>query len=138
MQDTLSVGSFINFGWETFKKRPWFLIGATIVYVVASWYISFVSSFVGGFLAVFLGSGIAGLSSFVVSTALGMLIAMGWLAFLIKVHDDPASAALSKILELSRDDHPPLHHRRRRVYPLYHSGIHGPDRFFLCPVFRHR
>ena len=97
MQDTLSVGSFINFGWETFKKRPWFLIGATIVYVVASWCISFVSSFVGGFLAVFLGSGIAGLSSFVVSTALGMLIAMGWLAFLIKVHDDPASAALSSL-----------------------------------------
>ena len=35
----LSTGSFVSFGWETFKKRPWFFIGASvvvlIVYVVA-------------------------------------------------------------------------------------------------------
>jgi hypothetical protein len=97
MQNTLSVGSFISFGWETFKKRPWFFIGATLVYIVASWCISFVSSFVGGFLGVFLGSGLAGVSSFVVSTVLSMLVAMGWLSFLIKAHDDAASAALSDL-----------------------------------------
>ncbi len=30
-----TVGSAIRFGWETFKKRPWFFVGATVVILFA-------------------------------------------------------------------------------------------------------
>jgi len=30
---SFTAGSAIRFGWETFKKRPWFFVGATIVIV---------------------------------------------------------------------------------------------------------
>lgn len=33
---TLSVGDCISYGWETFKKRPWFLIGALVLALVIS------------------------------------------------------------------------------------------------------
>ncbi|MFZ2555571.1 MAG: DUF975 family protein [Minisyncoccia bacterium] len=33
---TISVRDSIMFGWETFKKRPWFLIGAVLIVVVIS------------------------------------------------------------------------------------------------------
>ncbi|KKW22803.1 MAG: hypothetical protein UY67_C0035G0008 [Candidatus Kaiserbacteria bacterium GW2011_GWA2_52_12] len=91
MDTTLSVGSFISFGWETFKKRPWFFIGATIIYSILAWCASFVSGFVGAFF----GSGVAGLVSFVASFSLNTLIGIGWLALFIKAHDDTAFAALS-------------------------------------------
>jgi len=29
--DTFTAGSWIGFGWETFKKRPWFLIGVPVL-----------------------------------------------------------------------------------------------------------
>jgi len=31
---TLSVGDCIRFGWETFKRRPWFLIGAFLLAMI--------------------------------------------------------------------------------------------------------
>ncbi len=31
---TLSVGDCISYGWETFKKRPWFLIGACLLAMI--------------------------------------------------------------------------------------------------------
>jgi hypothetical protein len=30
-----SIGSAIRFGWETFKKRPWFFVGASVVIALA-------------------------------------------------------------------------------------------------------
>ncbi len=95
MQNTLSVGSFISFGWETFKKRPWFLIGATIVFVILSWCASFVIGFIGGFAGAFSVPEVAGIAGFIANFALNTLVGMGWLAFFIKAHDDPASVALS-------------------------------------------
>ena len=95
MQDTLSVGSFISFGWETFKKRPWFLIGATIAFVILSWCASFVSGFIGGFAGAFSVPEVAGTAGFIANFSLTTLVGMGWLAFLIKAHDEPASAALA-------------------------------------------
>jgi uncharacterized membrane protein len=31
---TLSIGDCINYGWETFKKRPWILIGAVLLSII--------------------------------------------------------------------------------------------------------
>lgn len=33
---TLSVGDCVRFGWETFKQRPWFLIGALLLAMIIS------------------------------------------------------------------------------------------------------
>lgn len=33
---TLSIGDCISYGWETFKKRPWFLIGALVLVMLIS------------------------------------------------------------------------------------------------------
>ena len=33
---TLSIGDCISYGWETFKKRPWFLIGALVLVMIIS------------------------------------------------------------------------------------------------------
>lgn len=33
---TLSVGDCISYGWETFKKRPWILIGALVLALIIS------------------------------------------------------------------------------------------------------
>ena len=30
-----TVKSAVSFGWETFKKRPWFFVGASVVILVA-------------------------------------------------------------------------------------------------------
>lgn len=84
----LTVGGFITFGWETFKKRPWFLIGATLLFTVIGWIAGFIAGFVGGILEALVGSGVGGVASFFVSFTLNSLVAMGWVAFFIKAHDD--------------------------------------------------
>jgi uncharacterized membrane protein len=33
---TLSIGDCVSYGWETFKKRPWFLIGALLLAMIIS------------------------------------------------------------------------------------------------------
>ena len=38
-----SPGDAIRFGWETFKKRPWFFIGAMVILAVANIAVGIVS-----------------------------------------------------------------------------------------------
>src|SRR5580698_6911504 len=84
-----SVGSCIRFGWETFKKRPWFLIGSGVLYF-----------FVVGLLSAALGEAgkidpafkvLAAAANWIVQIFAGM----GMIAFLLKAHDDIESVALS-------------------------------------------
>ncbi len=97
MNIVMSVGSFIRFGWETFKKRPWFLILATILYMTLIWVSGLIATVIAQLIAATAGAGVAGLASFFISLALGMLVGMGWIAFFIKAHDDIASAKLSDL-----------------------------------------
>lgn len=78
----LSVSSCISFGWTTFKKRPWFFAGTTLLYIV----IEFISGFVQGTLPDILG--------FVVAVVVSTLLYVGLIALYLKAHDDPASAHL--------------------------------------------
>ena len=41
-----TVGSALSFGWETFKKRPWFFIGASVVIAIAYIAVSVVGSII--------------------------------------------------------------------------------------------
>ncbi len=80
--DSFSAGSCIRFGWETFKKRPWFLIGSYLVLFV-------VVSVISGALGQFTNDGTA--VTFICTIAryaVEMLSGMGTIAFTLKAHDD--------------------------------------------------
>jgi len=90
-----SVTSAIRFGWETFKRRPWFFIGASIViavlYIAASSISAGVDSIFGGSLEEETVPGQ------IVSYLLGALISMGVTAFYLAAHDSPDTVQLSTL-----------------------------------------
>src|ERR1043166_4946125 len=87
MSNTMSVGQFISFGWETFKKRPWFLIGAVVLLFIAQLCVSFVCGIIDGSgTAAHIGA-ITSLVSFAVNIAGQMLVTMSFLAFFLRAHD---------------------------------------------------
>lgn len=79
--------SAIEFGWETFKKRPWFFAGAVVILLVAN------------MLNVGVTSGVNALSggtleeptlvANLVNLAMSALILMGAVAFFLTAHDNP-------------------------------------------------
>ena len=88
-----SAGAAIRYGWETFKQRPWFFVGATFVILLLSGLINGLAS---GVDAVFTGSAdepsIAGM---IINLGLGTLLSMGATAFYLVAHDNPEAADLS-------------------------------------------
>lgn len=88
-----STGAAIRFGWETFKRRPWFFVGSTFLILLAS---GVANGLTSGIDAAFTGSpeepSIIGT---VVNFALGTLISMGATAFYLAAHDNPDTADLS-------------------------------------------
>ena len=88
-----SAGAAIRYGWETFKRRPWFFVGATFVILLLSGLINGLAS---GIDAVFTGSAdepsIAGM---IINLGLGTLLSMGATAFYLVAHDNPEAADLS-------------------------------------------
>jgi uncharacterized membrane protein len=90
-----STGSAIRFGWETFKKRPWFFVGSTVVILLAS---VLVDTFTGGIDAAVAGSPDApSIIGTVINLALGTLISMGATAFYLAAHDNPDTVDLSSL-----------------------------------------
>ncbi|MDB5189443.1 MAG: hypothetical protein JWL82_400 [Parcubacteria group bacterium] len=85
---TLSVTDCISFGWRTFKARPWFFIGVSLIVVA----ISFVSGLLQGFAASALGKTPGGIVSFLISLLADNLIAIGILSIYLKAHDAVMSA----------------------------------------------
>jgi len=85
----------LRFGWETFKRRPWFFIGSTVVILLAS---VLVDAFTGGLDAVITGSpddpSVVGT---VINLALGTLIGMGATAFYLAARDNPDTVDLSAL-----------------------------------------
>ena len=85
--DTFSVGSAIRFGWETFKKRPWFFIGAILCVFVASWIGSAAASAFGN-------EGAGAFAGALINATVGFLVGMGEVAFFLKAARDPASVSI--------------------------------------------
>jgi hypothetical protein len=77
--------------WETFKKRPWFFIGSTVVILLAS---GLIDAFTGGLDSVITGSPD---QPSVMNLALGTLIGMGATAFYLAAHDNPDTVDLSAL-----------------------------------------
>lgn len=88
-----SSGEAVRFGWETFKRRPWFFVGATFVILLLSGLISGLTS---GIDTALTGSAEEPtLIGTVVNLGLGTLLSMGATAFYLAAHDNPDAADLS-------------------------------------------
>ncbi len=90
-----SIPSAIAYGWETFKTRPWFFIGASVV--IALLYLA-VGAVVAAVDAPFGGTAenqtVVGN---VVSLLLGALVGMGVTAFYLSAHDSPQTVQLGTL-----------------------------------------
>lgn len=83
----------MRFGWETFKRRPWFFVGSTFLILLAS---ALCDGFTSGIDAALTGSAEnPSIIGTVINLALGTLISMGATAFYLAAHDNPDTADLS-------------------------------------------
>ena len=90
-----STGSALRFGWETFKKRPWFFVGSTVVILLASGLIDAFSSALDA--AVGGSAEQPSLIGTLVNLGLGTLLGMGATAFYLAAHDNPDTVDLSAL-----------------------------------------
>jgi uncharacterized membrane protein len=90
-----STGAAIRFGWETFKRRPWFFVGATLLILLAS---GLVNGLTSGIDAAITGSAKnPSAPGTLINLALGTLINMGATAFYLAANDNPDSVDLSAL-----------------------------------------
>lgn len=90
-----SAGAAIRFGWETFKRRPWFFVGSTFLILLASGLSDGITS---GIDAALTGSADQpSIIGTVINFALGTLISMGATAFYLAAHDNPDTVDLSAL-----------------------------------------
>lgn len=90
-----SGGEALKFGWETFKRRPWFFIGATVVILLVTGLCDSLTSTIDVTL-----TGEAEGKSFVgwvLNLALGTLISMGSTAFFLAAHGNPDGVSLGAL-----------------------------------------
>ena len=88
-----SAGQALRFGWETFKRRPWFFVGSTFVILLLS---GLINGFTSGIDAAITGSvEEPSILGSVVNLGLGTLLSMGATAFYLAAHDNPDAADLS-------------------------------------------
>lgn len=85
----------VRFGWDTFKKRPWFFVGMTLLIGVISGVLGQVGSF-DEKTVVDVGMIIA-LAGVFVSVVGQILMKMGTISFALKAHDAPEHA---KVVDL--------------------------------------
>jgi uncharacterized membrane protein len=82
--NTFTAGSCIRFGWETFKKRPWFLIGVTLVVGIIEQIINAPYRTASAAHA----SPIIQIATYLASFLLLCLVYMGLYHLTLKAHDD--------------------------------------------------
>ncbi|OGG53371.1 hypothetical protein A2851_00125 [Candidatus Kaiserbacteria bacterium RIFCSPHIGHO2_01_FULL_53_29] len=90
--DAFSASASIRFGWETFKKRPWFLIGAFLLVTV-------ISSILSSIINQSTGADAAhpNFFAFLVNMAVNVFVSIGMISFALKAHDHLETAELSDL-----------------------------------------
>jgi hypothetical protein len=86
---TLAVGELLRFGWDSFKKRPWFFIGVVLLIVIIS-----------GIMEGFTPDPVRSVSDFVlavIALVIGLLLEMGLVAFALKAHADVEKAEVKDL-----------------------------------------
>jgi uncharacterized membrane protein len=90
-----STGAALRFGWEAFKRRPWFFVGSTLLILVAS---GLVDAFTSGIDAAITGSvKEPSAPGTLINLALGTLINMGATAFYLAASANPDTVDLSAL-----------------------------------------
>jgi uncharacterized membrane protein len=94
----LSIGDCIRFGWETFKKRPWILIGALFLCM----FLPSIPNLLVAHPVVEPGQPLpppswAQLIGLLSSIAVGVLVSLGATSFILRAHDDIASVKFSDL-----------------------------------------
>jgi uncharacterized membrane protein len=79
MTSALSVKESLLFGWNAFKKRPWFFIGVIVILVLVQWLVGYVQRTLGPL-------------GFLVSLAASTLLYCGILHLFLTAYEDVASA----------------------------------------------
>jgi hypothetical protein len=96
----LSTRAFLSFGWETFKRRPWFFVGTGVVVLIA--YL-IAGGIVSGIDAALTGDAKdPSLVGSVLNLALSTLLNMGVTAFYLNAHDNPDTVELLSLWHPSR------------------------------------
>jgi uncharacterized membrane protein len=90
-----TVGSAARFGWETFKRRPWFFVGTALVIAIAYGVVGSITSAIDSSLG---GSaeeptGIGSIVNIILST----FVSMGVTAFYLAAHDRPDTVDLTSL-----------------------------------------
>lgn len=78
---TLSIKECIRFGWNTFKKRPWLLIGALALGIIVEGVTSILEENTDP-------NGVVGIVVLLISLLISMLYAVGQTHFFLKAHDN--------------------------------------------------
>lgn len=89
--EQFTAGSVIKSGWETFKKRPFFIIGATVLFAVMSAVFGTLSDIVGQ------GDAASELVAFLVDFLLSTFVGIGMTAFFLKAAQTVESVRLGDI-----------------------------------------
>ncbi len=84
------IGSSIRFGWETFKKRPWFFMGVALL-------VAIVSGIVSAIVSAFGEEGAGAFAGAAINIVLSTLIGMGTTAFFLKAHDAPEAVQSNEL-----------------------------------------
>lgn len=90
-----STESALRFGWDTFKKRPWFFVGSTVVILLASGLIDAFTSAINGAVGGSVDE--SSIVGSVLNLGLGTLLGMGATAFYLAAHDNPDTVDLSSL-----------------------------------------
>lgn len=94
--NTFSGSACVRFGWETFKKRPWFFVGITVLVAAISGISGQFTSGYAGKTVVLIGAG------FLVSFVVSLLVKMGTINVYLKAHTDAQSATFEDLWAPSR------------------------------------
>lgn len=93
---TFSPNACVRFGWETFKKRPWFFVGVTVLTAVIGGIASMLSNSTDYFnqattpanVPILLLAALGVLTGLIIQT----LLKMGTIQFVLRAHDAPEGA----------------------------------------------
>lgn len=86
---TFTIEQCLQFGWRTFKARPWFFVGVVVLIFLAG----LLSSVIQGVVFAAVGKGVLGrVISFLISLVINTLIGIGSVTVFLKSHDAVMSA----------------------------------------------
>lgn len=90
----VSVRECLTAGWDRFKARPWFFVGAGLILLAASVVADLPRSILQHVAP---GTWILGFVAFLIGTGLSFLVSMGKTAFYLRAHDAPEAAEFADL-----------------------------------------